>query len=755
MTKDKCMTGKVAIVGKSPLFPFVSEEKKFWPALIATDGLIGGIATGEWPFKELISEEKLEKIKSYFMSSGLLSSGKLPENGFEIPADVLKISEAMPALFMHLAKKSLDDTKSYIQNKINSGKVKLAVFSFADNDIFNNLKIPTICGIMKFAGVPSEKLAEIKKELQLNNTDTLKQTLIQKVKEKFGFESMNKDSSSSFTCLTSVIKAAATELQSGLTDMVIVGGVNSVNALHSYVKSSARTLEQKLTDGFGFLTLRRFDDAIRDNDTVYAVISGVKNNEVSFEEQSHPIEKCAEISSTELEVPDTLEDFIKSGSGNYPRPLSSIGKLSSDKKSEFFNNKRFVNGAFLSEVNTDNTSLNRNEASEIPWLAEFIEKNYLDSNNVDNAYQKLVCSEHVARFTRLHSSTVDFDSTDKLCKHLPLNKLLVDYSEQNDIITATGTIAEMLNWKGLRHRWASLTNSHRFFHDLLAILSGTFIHKVVIEAPDELDKVSSEPVIYLANHQIGIESPLFMALSYALTGVSIEAVAKPEHVNTWLAFLMAFAEDSLGSDHPFKLAYFDKTNPLELITSLRQKSQWNSSLLVHVEGTRDTEAGRPVRKMSSVFLDLAIEKNIPIVPIRFVGGLPMNNESSKKLDFPHNYGRQDYYIGKPILPKNLKKLFYGQRPKYIMERINNLGPLNDEDTTIPPVTKFIEKQKFLVNNLGLPQIQAMLFAMLGLIDDPCEETAKLLKAVKSGKLDIDVADISPALKKFMTHVNAK
>ena len=63
--KDKItITGKFAIVGKSPLFPYVSDEKKFWPALIKTEGLLGGLAANEWPFKELISKEKLEKIKN-------------------------------------------------------------------------------------------------------------------------------------------------------------------------------------------------------------------------------------------------------------------------------------------------------------------------------------------------------------------------------------------------------------------------------------------------------------------------------------------------------------------------------------------------------------------------------------------------------------------------------------------------------------------------------------------------------------------
>jgi hypothetical protein len=45
--------------------------------------------------------------------------------------------------------------------------------------------------------------------------------------------------------------------------------------------------------------------------------------------------------------------------------------------------------------------------------------------------------------------------------------------------------------------------------------------------------------------------------------------------------------------------------------------------VVHVEGTRSLTCRRPVASMSSVFLDMALTVGAPIVPVRFVGGLPV------------------------------------------------------------------------------------------------------------------------------------
>ena len=357
--------------------------------------------------------------------------------------------------------------------------------------------------------------------------------------------------------------------------------------------------------------------------------------------------------------------------------------------------------------------------------------------------------ERLAAFARIGPEDLAL-SDEGLCRNLPFNPLGLA-----EVATAAPTADQgKFSWKLLRECWVERTGSRGFFHDLLGVLFGTFVHRVVVQDPDRFDAVADQPVVYLANHQIGLESPLFMALSFGMTGVPIQAVAKPDHVNAWLSFLLAFAEDSLGDCHPFRLLFFDRQNPQGLIDSLKQGGKPEASLLVHVEGTRALAADQPVTKISSIFLDMAIEKGVPMVPVRFVGGLP-REATGERYDFPFGNGKQDYLLGTPILPEELKKLPYGQRPKFVMDRINTLGPAKNEDVLLPPNPAFESKTRFFMETFGFPKIQAMLFAILQEIDDPCEETAVLVKAVQAGKIDPRADNIPPALKNFLGHMKTK
>ena len=351
-------------------------------------------------------------------------------------------------------------------------------------------------------------------------------------------------------------------------------------------------------------------------------------------------------------------------------------------------------------------------------------------------------SEQFARFARLPVADIVVEA-DGACRNLPFNHLPEDGSNDASI-----------DWKLIRERWVQRAGSRRFFHDLLGALFGIFVSRVVVQKPDAFAEVSSRPLVFLANHQIGLESPLFMALAYGMTGQPIQAVAKPDHINAWLAFLLAFAQDSLGNGHPFRLMYSDRQNPQGLIDSLKKPGKQEASLLVHVEGTRAMAANQPVARLSSVFLDMAIDKDLPLVPVRFVGGLPAE-PLEERLDFPYGNGKQDYLIGAPILPGLLKKLPYGQRPRFLMEQINTLGPGKGEDVPLVPDKTFGAKTRFLMDTFGFPKMQAMLFAILQKIDDPCEETAQLIKAIQSGKVDPGNPDIPPLLKNFLGHIKTK
>ena len=94
----------VAIVGRSALFPVAMIPRAFWPNLLGLKGLMAGLATSQWPFNEFFSTQDLKNLKEFVMKSGLLSSGSLPTDGFEIPPEVLKISAVIPVVSLFLAR---------------------------------------------------------------------------------------------------------------------------------------------------------------------------------------------------------------------------------------------------------------------------------------------------------------------------------------------------------------------------------------------------------------------------------------------------------------------------------------------------------------------------------------------------------------------------------------------------------------------------------------------------------------------------
>jgi len=367
-------------------------------------------------------------------------------------------------------------------------------------------------------------------------------------------------------------------------------------------------------------------------------------------------------------------------------------------------------------------------------------------SSVEESVDPEILRKQQAVYARINTEDLVM-GPDQNCLNLPFN----DIKEAGK----TGAGSASLNWKKFREKLVGKSSGRRFLHDLLSALFGTFVSRISVQSPIEFMKAAQKPVIYVANHQIGLESPLFMTLAYAVTGLPVQAVAKPDHIDAWLSFLMEFAQDSLEPPNPFSLIYFDRNNPQGLIDELKA-SEVKSSLLIHVDGTRSKSADVPAAKISSIFLDLAISKNIPLVPVRFVGGLPVQ-PVEKPLDFPFQNGKQDYLIGTPINASQLAALPYGQRPKMVLEKINSLGPKPGEDLPLAPDKEFTSRTAFFKDNFKLPTIQAMLFAILQGIDDPCDETAHLIRAVQSGKLSAAAAsdDFPPVLKKFLSHMKTK
>ena len=90
-----------------------------------------------------------------------------------------------------------------------------------------------------------------------------------------------------------------------------------------------------------------------------------------------------------------------------------------------------------------------------------------------------------------------------------------------------------------------------------------------------------------------------------------------------------------------------------------------------------------------LLLFLALSADLPIVPVRFAGGLPIEAQpGSVRLEFPLGYAKQDIYIGRPIMPHELATLPLAERRDQVRDALNRLGPDLMAETPNPPDLDF-------------------------------------------------------------------
>jgi 1-acyl-sn-glycerol-3-phosphate acyltransferase len=273
--------------------------------------------------------------------------------------------------------------------------------------------------------------------------------------------------------------------------------------------------------------------------------------------------------------------------------------------------------------------------------------------------------------------------------------------------------------------------------DLYFGLIERFVGDVVIADPEAFAAARGRSCLYVANHQVAIESLLFSVLISALSAAPAVTLAKAEHRTSWLGWLIAHTAAYPGVNDPKLIAFFereDRESLVKIVAELaEQMRSGNRSAMVHVEGTRSLACRRPVVKMSSTFIDMALAVDAPIIPVRFIGGLPAE-ELAKRLEFPVGLGRQDYWIGCPILPKQLAALPYKERKEVVISAMNDLGPDLLMEMPAAPDPTFAAAVEDWMTRTGATLEDAVFFTTLAASPSPQEGIRTICEAARNGHL---------------------
>jgi 1-acyl-sn-glycerol-3-phosphate acyltransferase len=416
-------------------------------------------------------------------------------------------------------------------------------------------------------------------------------------------------------------------------------------------------------------------------------------------------------------------------------PKGALGSAEPLARRKFLRDREFAVGVSLSRYQEGETRLCQAEVDASDWMPGTIAGIYR-SEDVETIAMK----EHLARREQLHPGI--------LPEALPFSRLAVELRRDGEDIVVRdepgfSAGSRSLDLTPLHDFWSTLlgVSSHWLGKDLWEGLIQRYVGRVVVEDPAALAKLRGRGVIFVGNHQVQIESLLITNILSAVLGTPVVTMANAKHEQRWIGWILRTLFSYPGCRDPESILYFDQSKPdsmFEILAMLKPDlASGRRAFFVHPEGTRSQSCREPMMKISSLFLDLALELELPIVPVRFAGGLPVEPVSGK-LEFPIGHCHQDYIIGAPISPDELRQLAYAERGRVVLEAMNALGPaleLEQPNAADPAFSRLVALWQ---GETAASEVEAVFFRILQEVEDPGTEVTSLIEGARRGELALEM-----------------
>ncbi|MBW2418425.1 MAG: acyltransferase domain-containing protein [Deltaproteobacteria bacterium] len=408
-------------------------------------------------------------------------------------------------------------------------------------------------------------------------------------------------------------------------------------------------------------------------------------------------------------------------------PKGALGSAKPLERRAFLRDREFVEGVSLSRHTKGETRLCGADVEASDWMPGTIEGIYRSRD-----VERIAVKEHLALREGLHPGT--------LPEALPLSRTAVEVSHDSpDVVVRDerGFDPERrpLDLEPLRRFWNPLLgiSSKWLGQDLWEGLIQRYVGRVVLEDPDAFTALRGRGAIFVGNHQVQIESLLVTNILSALTGTPVVTMANAKHEQRWIGWILQALSTYPGCRDPESIVYFDQSKPdsmFEILAKLGPElAAGRRAFFVHPQGTRSQSSREPVTKISSIFLDLALELALPIVPVRFSGGLPVQPVFGK-LEFPIGHCSQDYTIGTPISPEELRDLAYADRGRRVLAAMNSIGSARNWEKPNAADPVFSELVKRWQKETGASEIEATFFRILQEVEDPGSEALSLIDGAR-------------------------
>ncbi len=296
----------VAIIGLSAMFADASNVEQFWNNIISQKDSIVDVPESRWKIEDYYDADPMVADKTYCKKGGFIPDVDFNPLEFGLPPNILEVTDASQLLALIAARDAFEDAGYGRESEKFTAllKEKTGVILGVGGGqklitpLTSRLQAPIWEAALKSSGISEADIPHIvdkmkKAYIGWNENSfpgMLGNVISGRITNRFDLGGINSVVDAACAASLSAVKMAVSELIEGRCDMMLTGGVDTDNSPFMYMsfsktpafsrKGSIRPFDTDsdgmlIGEGVGMLVLKRLEDAERDGDRIYGLLTGV------------------------------------------------------------------------------------------------------------------------------------------------------------------------------------------------------------------------------------------------------------------------------------------------------------------------------------------------------------------------------------------------------------------------------------------------------------------------------------------------
>ena len=306
MEKKQIVKGRktvpVAVIGISCIFPKSPGLKDYWRLIFNAENAIADVPDSHWSPDEYFDNDPSTPDHTYCKRGGFLPAVNFDPTEFGVPPKALEATDTSQLLSLLTAKSALTDAGYGDGREFNRERTSVILGVTGTQELViplgARLGFPKWRSALDTAGVAPDTAEEVIRHISNSYVSwqegsfpgLLGNVVAGRICNRLDLRGTNCVVDAACASSLSAVHLALLEITSGRSDMVVTGGVDTLNDIFMHMcfaktqilspTGDARPFSidadgTVLGEGIGMLVLKRLTDAEKDSDRIYAVIRGI------------------------------------------------------------------------------------------------------------------------------------------------------------------------------------------------------------------------------------------------------------------------------------------------------------------------------------------------------------------------------------------------------------------------------------------------------------------------------------------------